>query len=530
MPTLNWIGKEAVVKHHKDVPFRLLEPVADLSCGPADSGNLIVQGDNLHALKALLPRYAGKVKCIYIDPPYNTGSEEWIYNDNVNSPEIKAWLGQVVGKESEDLNRHDKWLCMMWPRLALLKQFLTDDGAIFISIDDTEIHNLRSIMDEIFGKSNFLSNIVWQSKDTPGNNSSGIAETHNHILIYKKSNQFIPNLLERNEQQLETYTNPDNDPRGDWLGSPLTRAEHRDRDYYPLKNNKNIDVWPPKGSSWRRPPKEMKRLQDENRIWWGKDGDATFPLEKKFLLEAKEGVVNQTWWPYKFAGSTRNASAELKNIFDKEKVFDTPKPTLLIRRILELATCPGDLILDSFAGSGTTAHAVLMKNVEDAGNRRFILVEMDSIIAKKVTSERVRRVACGYNNPKGDATPALGSGFRYCTLGEPLFDGDGQLSIELTFEALARHLYFTEFGEPLPSREPGQPLLGEGSFIGAFGDCALHLLFVPGQATLLDRAALKALPPFAGERVVFADGCSVPEAALAAAGVRFRQIPYDVRG
>ena len=187
MPTLNWIGKDAVVKHHKDVPFRLLEPDAALSCAAADTGNLIVQGDNLHALKALLPRYAGQVKCIYIDPPYNTGNEGWVYNDNVNSPEIRRWLGEVVGKEGETLDRHDRWLCMMYPRLVLLKQFLREDGAIFVSIDDNEVGTLRLLMDEIFGSGNFVANVIWQKKYAVANDHKTIAPMHDFVLVYQRS-------------------------------------------------------------------------------------------------------------------------------------------------------------------------------------------------------------------------------------------------------------------------------------------------------------------------------------------------------
>ena len=258
MPTLNWLGKDAVVRHHDVVPFHLLEEAPALSCGAVGSGNLIVEGDNLLALKALLPHYAGQVKCIYIDPPYNTGNEGWVYNDNVNSAEMREWLGKVVGKEAEDLSRHDKWLCMMYPRLRLLRDFLREDGAIFVSIDDVEGAHLRLLLDEIFGRQNFVGNFVWQSKDTPGNNSSGVAETHNHILAFRKSDRFQPNLLSRNERQLGTYTNPDNDPRGHWLAAPLTRVEFRERDYYALKNKVGKDVFPPAGSSWRRPPAKCR--------------------------------------------------------------------------------------------------------------------------------------------------------------------------------------------------------------------------------------------------------------------------------
>ncbi len=397
MPTLDWIGKKAVLNHHREVPYHLLKCDKSLSVGDPGSGNLLVQGDNLLALKALLPYYAGQVKCIFIDPPYNTGNENWVYNDNVNSPEIRNWLGKVVGAEAEDLSRHDKWLCMMYPRLAVLREFLREDGAIFVAIDDVEIGHLRLVMDEIYGARNLIANFVWQSKDTPGNNSSGVAETHNHILAYKRSDRFVPNMLTRNERQLATYTNPDNDPRGPWLATPLTRAEHRDRDYYELKNPAGRKVFPPTGSSWRRPPIKMKELAAEARIWWGKRGDAEFPMEKKFLSEVKDGVVNQTWWPYQFAGSTRNASAEMKEIFNGQKAFDTPKPIELLKIVAAMASDSDSLILDSFAGSGTTGHAVMAMNKADGGNRRFILIEMDETICRDVTAKRLTRVIEGYD-------------------------------------------------------------------------------------------------------------------------------------
>lgn len=388
-------GKEFVYNHHLAVPFRPLVPDAGKSIGePRLDGNLIVHGDNLHALKALLPRYAGKVDCIFIDPPYNTGNEGWCYNDNVNSPLLKEWLqGNPVG--IEDGLRHDKWCAMMYPRLRLLHALLADDGAFCATIDDNELHRLRCMLDEVFGAGNFVASIAWQSKDTPGNNSTGIAETHNSVVIYRKTEDFSADLLERSEEQIANYTNPDNDKRGPWLAAPLTRAEHRDRDYYALENKVGKKVFPPRGSSWRRPPKKMEWLEKDNRIWWGKNGDAEFPMEKKFLEEAKSGVVNQTWWPYEFAGSTRNAGAELKEVFNGAKPFETPKPTQLVGRILELATEPNAIVLDSFAGSGTTAHAVLAQNAKDGGSRRFILVEGEDY-ADTLTAERVRRVINGY--------------------------------------------------------------------------------------------------------------------------------------
>jgi adenine-specific DNA-methyltransferase len=284
---------------------------------------------------------------------------------------------------------------MMWPRLVLLRELMADTGSIWITLDDNEVHRARMLMDELFGDDNFVANFVWQSKDTPGNNSVGVAQTHNHVIVYRKSDQFEGNLLERNQDQIGSYTNPDNDIRGDWLAAPLTRSEYRERDFYPIKNNAGRQVFPPKGSSWRRPPEKMRWLEKDGRIWWGKNGDTDFPMEKKFLSEAKDGVVNQTWWPYEFAGSTRNAGAELKEVFGGEKPFETPKPSLLLERILELASDEDSLILDSFAGSGTTAHAVLKANAKDGGRRKFILVEGEDY-ADRLTAERVRRAIGGY--------------------------------------------------------------------------------------------------------------------------------------
>lgn len=528
MPTLDWIGKNAVLNHHREVPYHLLKCDRELSVGDPGSGNLLIQGDNLIALKALLPYYAGQVKCIYIDPPYNTGNEKWVYNDAVNSPEMRAWLGKAVGKEAEDLSRHDKWLCMMYPRLSLLRQFLREDGAIFVSIDDVEIGHLRLLMDELFGPWNLIANFVWQSKDTPGNNSSGVAETHNHILAYKRSKQFAPNLLGRNEKQLSTYTNPDNDPRGLWLATPLTRAEHRDRDYYAITNHARREVFPPKGSSWRRPPAKMKELATDNRIWWGKDGNADFPMEKKFLSEVKEGVVNQTWWPYKFAGSTRNASAEIKEIFDGQKVFDTPKPIELLKVIVTMAGNHDSLILDSFAGSGTTAHAVLAMNKADGGSRRFITVEMDETICRDVTAKRIRRVSEGH----GELEP-LGGGFRFCTLAAPLFDERGNIRQGVMFADLAAHVYFTETGEPIPKRAGKSPLLG------VHKDRAIYLLFNgllgdkrPGGGNVLTHAIAQSLPDHPkgkGRRIVYGEACRLTAPSLNEYGITFRQVPFELK-
>ena len=520
MPELNFKGKEFVYNHHLTVPFRPLEPQPDKGIGePSLDGNLIIHGDNLHALKALMPKYAGKVDCIFIDPPYNTGNEGWAYNDNVNSPMIREWRKENP-IDGDDSLRHDKWASMMWPRLKLLHELLAVDGSLWLTLDDNEMANARSILDEIFGDTNFLACFAWQSKDTPGNDSKGVAETHNYVIAYRKSPKFVAALLDRNADQIANYTNPDDDPRGPWLAAPLTRAEHRDRDVYEIPNGKGRKVLPPKGSSWRRPPAKMEWLREKKRIWWGVEGDASFPMEKKFLSEAKDGVVNQTWWPYEFAGSTRNAGAELKAIFDGAKPFETPKPRKLLDRILALATDESAVVLDSFAGSGTTAHAVLAANSRDGGSRQFILVEGEDY-ADELTAERVRRVINGYrfsgtqreallheklsfaklkkaatilekvqqietlDGEKYDrikstvkdgalivtgerdceeTAPGLGGTFTYCILGDPI-DMDGLLTGDdlPELQPLAALLYHTATSQAFDSSQlEAAPDIGEG--------------------------------------------------------------------
>jgi len=404
MPILNWLTRDEDVRAATRVAYRLLEEVSDLSAGDPATGNMLIQGDNLEALKALLPFYAGQVKCIYIDPPYNTRSAFEHYDDNLE---------------------HTQWLAMMWPRLEILRDLLAEDGSIWVSIDDNEGHYLKVLMDEVFGRSRFVANIVWQSKDTPGNNASTIAQTHNLLLVFRKSDVWRPRLVPRSEKQIANYKNIDNDPRGPWLGTPLTRAEFRERDDYPLINDAGREVSPPKGSSWRRPPDELKRLQSEKRIYWGKDGNADFPVEKKFLSEVKDGVVPQTWWPYEFAGSTRNASAEMKGIFEGQKAFDTPKPEKIIQRVLEISTEAGDLVLDSFLGSGTTA-AVAHKM-----GRRYIGIEMGEH-AVTHCAPRLKKVIEGEQGGISDSVGWKGGGgFRFYRLGPPVFDEAGHIRSDI---------------------------------------------------------------------------------------------------
>ncbi|HMT79613.1 MAG TPA: site-specific DNA-methyltransferase [Azonexus sp.] len=536
MPTLNWIGKEAVVKHHKEVPFRLLEPVPELSCdkvgagGTAASGNLIVQGDNLHALKALLPRYAGQVKCIYIDPPYNTGNEGWVYNDNVNSPEIRRWLGEVVGKEGETLDRHDRWLSMMYPRLVLLKQFLRDDGAIFVSIDDNEVATLRLLMDEIFGAKNFVASVIWNMMDSPKNSARHLSEDHEYVVLYAANkDKWRPNPLQRSEAMIARYKNPDNDPRGSWLLGDLAARNFYAQGRYAIAtpSGKVIDG-PPSGSYWRVSEEKFWELNRDNRIWWGKTG-SNRPGIKRFLTDVKDGVVPRTLWPWQEVGSTRHSKQEISQILNlgaSSDLFVTPKPTALIQRILQIATDKDSLILDSFAGSGTTGHAVLKQNAEDSGCRRSIMVEMDEDIARSLTAERVKRVATGYTNAKGNVVEGLGGGFQFCRLSaEPLFTAEGQIRSDVTFAQLAEFVWFAETGSGYTGKGDS-PLLGEheGRAIYLLYNGILKDKSIAG-GNVLTGPVFDVLPKFAGPKVIYAAANRMGGRA-AREGITFKQTPY----
>lgn len=541
MPTLDWIGKQAVVGHHRKVPYRLLHCDPKLSAGDPDAGNLLVQGDNLEALKALLPYYGGQVKCIYIDPPYNTGNEGWIYNDNVNSPEIRRWLEQVVGKEGEDLSRHDKWLCMMYPRLMLLKEFLSEDGAIFISIDDNEVQSLRAIMDEVLGRQNFISTVIWQKVYSPKNSARHFSEDHDYIVIYANSaSQWRPNLIARTEAQDKAYKNPDDDPRGPWKTSDISARNPYSEGTYPITcPSGRVITGPPRGRYWAISQEKLRELNADNRIWWGRSGDA-IPQIKRFLTEVKQGRVPQTLWSYSEVGHTQSAKKELVAMCDFEdsaSVFITPKPTSLLERIIEIGADKDSLIMDSFAGSGTTGQAVMQMNKRDGGSRRFIMVEIDDKIAKNVTAQRLTRASEGYY-PGGDTSKdevqGIGSGFRFCRLGKPLFDEHGSIDEKVTFADLARHVFFTETGSPMP-KEPrkNNPLLG------VHACTAIYLLFNgvlgdkrPDGGNVLTHRVLDELPAHpAGEgpRVIYGEACRLSDKTLATLGVAFRQIPFELR-
>ena len=528
MPTLHWIGKEAVVKHHKDVPYRLLEPVAALSAGDAHSENLIVQGDNLHALKALLPRYAGQVKCIYIDPPYNTGNEGWVYNDNVNSPEIKRWLGEVVGKEGETLDRHDRWLCMMYPRLLLLKQFLREDGAIFVSIDDNEVASLRLLMDEIFGTVNFVANIVWRSSDNSNNDAKQFSTDHNHLVVYSKNPEWRPNKAGDQINKRSHFKNPDNDPKGAWFdGNPLNSPKPRPNLMFNLvAPNGNIIKWPRNGWRWSEETLKAKIATGEIKFT-----SNNLSIKRRTYLAEMEALPPSTLWiDLEETAHNRQAKSELKSLFSEQPVtelFSTPKPTLFLQRLLELSTDNDSLILDSFAGSGTTAHAVLKQNAEDGGNRRFILVEMDENIAQNVTAERVTRVAQGYTNAKGIAVIGLGGSFQFCKLyAEPLFTALGQIRSDVTFAQLAEFVWFVETGTGFTGKA-NSPL------IGVHQGRAIYLLYngilkdkSVGGGNVLTQKVLDILPRHVDAKVIFGAANRLGAPKLAREQIVFKQTPY----
>lgn len=527
MPTLDWIGKKAVVNHHREVPYRLLKCDREKSFGDPDSGNLLVQGDNLEALKALLPYYAGKVKCIYIDPPYNTGNEGWIYNDNVNSPEMRAWLGKTVGKEAEDLSRHDKWLCMMYPRLRLLKEFLREDGSIWISIDDNEVHHLSAMMTEIFGRRNFIANIVWQ-KRTTRENRSAIGDSHEYLLVYAATGEDTFKRV-RNKLPATTngFSNPDQDPRGLWRSIPFSAQGYRPNQMYKIETPTGLFLDPPSGRCWGATEPVYKKYLSEGRVYFPNGGNGR-PRIKTYLGE-EDGLVPNTLWLASDVGDNERAKKEVMALFEGEAPFDTPKPETLVSTIFRIASNPNEIVLDSFLGSGTSASVALKLR------RRFIGVEIGEH-ASEVVVPRLHKVVsgCDQGGISADVGWQGGSGFRYCTLGAPLFDPEGDINEAVSFRDLAAHVFFCETGSPIPKQAtPANPL------IGTFQGRAIYLLYNRDSAgvasqragNVLNLAALRRLPETeAGERVVYAEGCTIPPARLRAEGVIFKHIPYQIGG
>ncbi len=525
MPTLNWIGKDKVVTHHNDVLFRVLDRKYTFGDTP-DSGNMIIHGDNLEALKALLPEYENKIKCIYIDPPYNTGNENWVYNDNVNDPHIRRWLGKVVGSEIDDLTRHDKWLCMMYPRLVLLQRLLSEDGAIFISIDDNEQANLKLICDEVLGKTNFIAQIIWERAYSPINLKKHFSESHDYILCYAKNlSNLICNGLPRSEEANERYTNRDNDIRGPWKSGDLSVGPAVEENIYPITTPSGRVVLPPSGYSWRVSLRKFEELVFENRIWFGEDG-SNVPSIKRFLSDVKQGITPMTIWKYSEVGHSQDATKQLKEIFDGKAVFDYPKSVDLIKRCLELYSDKESIILDSFAGSGTTAHAVLNLNKQDGGNRKFILCEMCDY-AETITAERVRRVMKGYGEGK-NVVAGTGGSFDFYELGDTIFDPvTGNLNDNADTEAIRRYVWFSETNSAYihPGKDAHPYLLG------TFQHNNYYFYYKKGEETCLDWDFLNTFTQRdkAEMYIIYADRCVLTDEEMMRLNIRFKKIPRDIK-
>ncbi len=516
MPSLHWIWKDKVVNHHLEVPYRILQK--QYIFGDAEkSENKIIHWDNLDALKSLLPEYEGKVKCIYIDPPYNTGNEWWVYNDNVSDPKLKKWLHQVVGKEWEDLTRHDKWLCMMYPRLKLLNKLLAEDGAIFISIDDNEQANLKIIMDEIFWGNNFVANIIWQKKYTQSNDAKFFSWTHDFIVCYAKIKEnFIVKWITRTQEQNDRYTNPDNDENWPYITQPLHAKSGKDKNFsYEFKNGY---VWTP--PAWTFPRfnlDALKKAEENKRFWFWAKWDA-IPRMKKYISELSEGVIPKTIWLHEEVWHNDEARKTLKDIF-QDNIFDTPKPPRLIERILEISTNSWDIILDSFAGSGTTAHAVLNLNKKDSGNRKFILIETEDY-AETITAERVKRVIQWYGT-----TEWTGGDFEYLTLGVPLMTEDGLLSSEASLSYIRAYICYTETGSHIQDT----PLVDHLYWLARSEDRDHYFYFERESITVLDRDFLSTIVESQPYYTIWADRCDLPLSFMKKEGITFRKIPRDIR-
>lgn len=537
MPTLNWIGKEQIINHHNDVPFRVLErkytwnadgSSAQQHASRVHSNNKIIHGDNLEALKALLPEYEGRIKCIYIDPPYNTGNSPdkggWIYYDNVDSPKLRKWFGQVVGKELDDLSRHDKWLCMMYPRLMLLQKLLSDDGAMFISIDDNEQGNLLNICQSIFGVSN-VEQYIWCLQDKSESSfvkTAGLTvrKEHEYIIACFKGNVKFKKYEGKRDFADNIKDNPDNDPRGPWFSGNISRNGIKTTTgskYYTITN--------PAGESfsrnWTLTKEEYEEALKDNRIYFAKNG-AGVPRLKIFPQSNSELIQSSLFTDVHTSITGKN---ELKEIFG-ESPFPFPKPTTLIVRLMQLITDPDSIILDSFAGSGTTAHAVLNLNKADGGNRKFILVEMEDY-AETITAERVRRVIDGYGDTEG-----TGGSFDFYELGEPVFDADGNLNENIGTEKIREYIWYSETrmaycrdaARHVPTVDVASPYL-LGNHLGT----AYYFYYEKDQITTLDKAFLNTITQRAEQYVIYADNCLLSAEFMQANNIIFKKIPRDIK-
>jgi adenine-specific DNA-methyltransferase len=569
MPTLQFKGKNIIWNHHLSVPYHTLEEVEELHFQPEKgNGNLIIEGDNLIALKALLPEYAGKVKCIFIDPPYNTGNDVdegigWKYSDKVNSPMINEWIDKEVSRD--DLTKHDKWLCMIIPRLKLLKELLHENGAVFITIDDNEYASLKTIMDEIFNEENFVANVVWQARKSVQNDTD-LSVNHNYVLIYARNRRQTDRRLKESNANLwykmsgfvlkpllldkTKFSNPDNDSRGLWKADPFDAPNVRENLTYPIINpHTGKEYWPPKGRHWRTEQKNYLKLLDEKRIIFGKNGKSG-PQLKVFWDDKKEyGEVETSWWGdgsydsyiendidvedainWTNYGTTTNGSKLLQLLFDSEKVFNNPKPIELLKHIISQSTNKDDIILDSFAGSGTTMHAVNELNKIDGGKRKCILVQMredsenepDKNICKDITRERNKRAIEKYNYE---------SGFKYLRIGTPIDPEKLLEGVLPTYEQFAKYIYYLGTGEHLAE---AKNINSSSHFVGNHGIKAFFLIYEQ-DVDALSRLALSL--HIAEEiinqspnkrRVIYAPACFLDSEYMEEKQIEFVSIPYNL--
>lgn len=508
MPFLDWINKNQAKQATGEVPYNLIKQESthgDISGNYAD--NMIIQGDNLLALKALIPFYSGRVKCIFIDPPYNTQSAFSHYDDKLE---------------------HSQWLSIMYPRLLLLRELLAEDGSIWVTIDDNESHYLKVMMDEVFGRNNFITSITWQKRVSPANDAKYFSSDHDYIHVFAKSkNSWKLNRLPRTEAHNSYYKNPDSDPRGDWNSITYTGNKtkmERPNLYYGIKNpNTGATVFPPDSLTWRYGPETHIENERNNLLYWGKDGLGNTPRLKMFLSDALP-VVPRSVWHYSEAGSTQQSMTEQKVLF--LGAFGTPKPEQLLERIIHIASKPNDIILDSFLGSGTTA-AVAHKM-----SRRYIGIEMGEH-ARTHCLPRLQKVIEG---EQGGISESVGwnggGGFRFCTLGEPIFDENGRINEEVKFPTLAAYIW--QFETSVPAQQSfDSPLLG------IHNGTAYYLLFngilgdrKPASGNVLTHDVLKAINeifPHSGKKVIYGETTRLGESRLKVENIVFKQIPYDVQ-
>ncbi len=542
MPTLDFKGKQLVYAHHLTVSARTLKTDAKKSLPlkgskPSLDDNLIIRGDNLHALKALMPRYAGKINCIYIDPPYNTGNEKWIYNDNVKSPMMKEWLKGKNPVDGEDLERHDKWLCMMWPRLQLLRELLAEDGVIFISIDDNEQHQLRMMMDEIFGVTGFVGSIAWESKTKSQNTKTAFDKLQpkvEYILCYSKMQKSKDEKVRFNLIEIGKREYPENDENGPFkftLLEPMSNLGTRSR--------KSM-IFPILGVS--PPPQKQWQVGQASILKYKKRGDLILRNGKPYFKKRpfdERSVDTTPFWAFfpKDMGTAEQAKKALTEILGKGHGLETVKPLDVVQRLLFHATDPTSIIIDSFAGSGTTAHAVLALNKEDNGNRKFILVECEDY-ADKITAERIRRVIKGVKKSKDENLKnGLDGSFTYCTLGDEINIENLLTGKKLPdYDTFARHLVYTATGQA-PSKL--RPTRGKDGFFYETTDRLYYLIYEPNLTFLQsptsalnnDRATRIAKQTKSKNKtaVVFATHKFVGQKELTTMGIVFCGLPFGIR-